>query len=520
MKMIKKNLCKNFFINLKTAFNKSAFLACVFVVFYILLGFCLANTESKNDLNKADSSLQITQQMAKAQQFVESQKFETTTQKTQPSTQNENPQDNASKNVESIYNPFQIKTFDYIVNHSLILLEHIFTSIKLESYANPLLLRVILSLIAFLFLWLFRRILTRFVMWLISLSFHLAKQDKQSNNKIQKEMIKPVSLFLFLLSLDISINILYYPTLSPKELEKWFSVGYVVNFGWFIIIALRGYAAIFINAFAQKGGTHHFRKEVLNLLLKIVYFFIVIIMLLWILKILGFNISAIIASLGLGGLAVALAVKDMLANFFASVMLLFDNSFSQGERIECGGIDGVVVEMGLRRTTIRTSDNALVLIPNSELANKSITNWSRRKSGRLIKLTVGLTYTTSREQVLQCAKAIKQMLLSHPKIAQNDDEKEGLDFSISFKQDIISVDDYLGYKGSVYVVLDALNDSSIDILVYCFSKAISYGEYLLAKEEILLEIMSIVESQGLSFAFPSQSVYIEQIPQNPQLQKE
>lgn len=419
-------------------------------------------------------------------------------------------------NTDTTYNPLQIKAFDSAIKHSLSLLEVAFINAKLESCASPLILRVILSLIAFGFLWLFRRILTRLVMWLISLSFHLAKQDKDAQRKIQREIIKPVSLFLFLLSLDISINILYYPSLSPKELEKWFSVGYVINFGWFIIIALRGYAAVFISTITQKNTTQHFRKEVLNLLLKIAYFFIVIIMLLWILKILGFNISAIIASLGLGGLAVALAVKDMLANFFASVMLLFDNSFSQGDRIECGGVDGVVVEMGLRRTTIRTSDNALVLIPNSELANKSIINWSRRKAGRLIKLNIGLTYSTSREQVCECAKVIKNMLLEHPKIAKDSDEKEGLDFSISFKQDIISVDDYLGYKGSVYVVLNELSDSSIDILVYCFSKAISYGEFLLTKEEILLEIMRIVESMGLSFAFPSQSVYIEQMPQNPQ----
>lgn len=419
-------------------------------------------------------------------------------------------------NTDTTYNPLQIKAFDSAIKHSLSLLEVAFINAKLESCASPLILRVILSLIAFGFLWLFRRILTRLVMWLISLSFHLAKQDKDAQRKIQREIIKPVSLFLFLLSLDISINILYYPSLSPKELEKWFSVGYVINFGWFIIIALRGYAAVFISTITQKNTTQHFRKEVLNLLLKIAYFFIVIIMLLWILKILGFNISAIIASLGLGGLAVALAVKDMLANFFASVMLLFDNSFSQGDRIECGGVDGVVVEMGLRRTTIRTSDNALVLIPNSELANKSIINWSRRKAGRLIKLNIGLTYSTSREQVCECAKVIKNMLLEHPKIAKDSDEKEGLDFSISFKQDIISVDDYLGYKGSVYVVLNELSDSSIDILVYCFSKAISYGEFLLTKEEILLDIMHIVESMGLSFAFPSQSVYVEQMPQNPQ----
>lgn len=490
----------------KSALN--AFVLLVFVGVFcggLLVDFAIATQSAQS--TQTTQTAQTTQTQSKESTLPSEQKAKKSDSQNTQKNDLQNPND-------ASYNPLQIKAFDLAIKHSLGLLEDAFIKAKLESYANPLFLRAILSLIAFGFLWLFRRILTRFVMWLISLSFHLAKQDKQSQSKIQREIIKPVSLFLFLLSLDISINILYYPHLSPKELEKWFAVGYVINFGWFIIIALRGYAAIFINAITQKSDTQRFRKEVLNLLLKIAYFFIIIIMLLWILKILGFNISAIIASLGLGGLAVALAVKDMLANFFASVMLLFDNSFSQGDRIECGGVNGVVVEMGLRRTTIRTSDNALVLIPNSELANKSITNWSRRKAGRLIKLSIGLTYATTRTQVIQCASEIKKMLLSHPQIAQSDDEKEKLDFSVSFKQDIISVDDYLGYKANVYVVLDELADSSINLLVYCFSRDISYGGYLLAKEEILLEIMRIVDSFGLSFAFPSQSVYVEQMPPN------
>ncbi|WP_162894585.1 mechanosensitive ion channel domain-containing protein, partial [Klebsiella pneumoniae] len=128
---------------------------------------------------------------------------------------------------------------------------------------------------------------------------------------------------------------------------------------------------------AQKSG----KKEVVNLIIKILYFVIIIIALLYILAQLGFNISAIIASLGTGGLAVALAAKDIIANFFASILLLFDNSFNHGDWVEVSGIEGTVVETGLRKTTIRTFDNCLVFLPNSTIMGANIKNWSKRRMG-------------------------------------------------------------------------------------------------------------------------------------------
>lgn len=373
---------------------------------------------------------------------------------------------------------------------------------------NLLCAKIVLSIVTFLILWFCRKSLARFAVYCIDRVLHFSSQDEQVRSQIQQSLMRPIAFFLFVMSVNVSLDILYYPALSPERFEVWFQVAYVANGAWFVIIVSRGYVANLLTMLAQKNADH-FRREVINLLLKIGYFIIVIIALLWILKILGFNISAIIASLGLGGLAVALAVKDMLANFFASVMLLFDNSFSQGERIECGGIDGVVVEMGLRRTTIRTADNALVLIPNAELANKSITNWSRRKSGRIIRLSIGLTYGTPVEKVLACIESIKAMLLAHPLVAKDSASIDELDYALHLKKDILSMDDYLGYKHAVHVVFDELADSSMNILVYCFSQEVGFEGYLKAKEQIIVEILAIIENLGLSLAFPSQSLYIE-----------
>ena len=173
--------------------------------------------------------------------------------------------------------------------------------------------------------------------------------------------------------------------------------------------------------------------------------------------------------------------------------------------------------MGLRRTTIRTGDNALVLIPNAELANKSIINWSRRKAGRRIYFSLGLTYGTPPDRILQCIESIKAMLLAHPLIAKESTAQDTLEYGLHLKRSIVSLDDYLGYKYSIYVVLDELADSSMNILVYCFSKGVSLEEYLLAKEQVIIEILRIVDKLGLSLAFPSQSLYVESLPHQASL---
>ena len=224
---------------------------------------------------------------------------------------------------------------------------------------------------------------------------------------------------------------------------------------------------------------------------------------------LGFNVSAIIASLGIGGLAVALATKDILANFFASVMLLFDNSFSQGDWIVCGDIEGTVVEIGLRKTTIRTFDNALIFVPNSKLASDPIRNWNRRKLGRRIRMVLGVEYGSKISQLKKCVDDIKDMLIEHPDIATSEDM--GSRLTSRYRQNIVSVDDLAGYKSNLFVVIDELGDSSVNILVYCFSKTIVWGDFLAVKQDVILKIMQIVQNNGLSFAFPSQSLYIENL---------
>ena len=359
--------------------------------------------------------------------------------------------------------------------------------------------------VVFLFFVSFTTLLSKLTLWALMKFFVKHDSDRQTKGRIVEIIKRPMLLTLIAYAIDICVSIAYYPAPMPIKFANFLTITFVVAVTWLVLSVLNGYGMVLINELTKKSG----RKEVINLILKIIYFIIFVIALLIVLSKLGFNVSAIIASLGIGGLAVALATKDILANFFASVMLLFDNSFSQGDWIVCGDIEGTVVEIGLRKTTVRTFDNALIFVPNSKLASDPIRNWSRRKMGRRIRMLIGLEYSATTEQIKKCVDEIKQMLIDHPGIAKGDDmgsKKAG-----RYDRGIVSIDDLAGYKSNLFVVVDEFADSSINILVYCFSKTIVWGEFLAVKEDVMLKIMNIVEANGLGFAFPSQSLYVEEV---------
>jgi MscS family membrane protein len=203
-----------------------------------------------------------------------------------------------------------------------------------------------------------------------------------------------------------------------------------------------------------------------------------------ILQVWGVNVTALIASLGLGGLAFALAAKDTASNLFGSLALLLDRSIRIGEWVKVGGVEGVVEDVGMRTTKIRSFGKALITVPNSIVANSPIENFSRRGIRR-IKMHIGLTYDTNSTQLLEIKNRIEQMLKSHEGISQKD---------------------------SLMVYFDNFGDSSLDIFIYTFTNTANWAKYLETREDINVKIMQIVEECGSSFAFPSQSIYVESLP--------
>ncbi|MBA1420228.1 MAG: mechanosensitive ion channel family protein, partial [Epsilonproteobacteria bacterium] len=238
----------------------------------------------------------------------------------------------------------------------------------------------------------------------------------------------------------------------------------------------------------------------------IINFLIIIFGLLLVLYLAGVNLTAVLSGLGIGGFAVALAARESLANFFGTVSILMSDMFSQGDWIVVDGKEGTVVEIGLRVTTLRTFDNAMISIPNGVLANGDVKNWSRRVIGRRIKMKLAVKYDSKASDLSTAIEAIREMLKEHKGIAT---ENTSYSARLNKSAKLVSREDSLGVKRTLLVYLDEFSESSINILVYCFSKTTDWNEWLKVKEDVMYKIMDILEENHLEFAFPSLSIYQE-----------
>lgn len=194
----------------------------------------------------------------------------------------------------------------------------------------------------------------------------------------------------------------------------------------------------------------------------------------------GYNVGGLVAGLGLGGLAVALASQDALANLIGYFMIIADKPYVEGEYIVIGDVSGTVEGIGFRSTRVRVLDQSLVTVPNKTAANANVTNWSRLAKRRL-NMTLGIEYGSSPEQVLSVVQAIREMLQNH-ELVQDD---------------------------SVIVQFNNFNDSWLDIIIICFMSTPGWGDFQAARQDINLKIMNILKDRGVSVAFPSRTLYIE-----------
>jgi MscS family membrane protein len=228
-------------------------------------------------------------------------------------------------------------------------------------------------------------------------------------------------------------------------------------------------------------------ESLASLLVSVLKVFVLIIGLVTMFQEWGFNVSGFLASLGLVGMAFALAAKDTAANLFGSLVIFTDRPFTIGDWVKTPDVEGTIESIGIRSTRVRTFAQGLVSVPNGVLANSAILNWSRMGKRR-IKMTIGVTYDTTAEQMQNILQEIRT-LLQHDADIHND---------------------------AVYIHFTDFQESALGIFCYFFTHTTNWGEYMQVRERINLEIMKIVEQNGTSFAFPSQSLYIESMPEGLQ----
>jgi MscS family membrane protein len=191
-------------------------------------------------------------------------------------------------------------------------------------------------------------------------------------------------------------------------------------------------------------------------------------------------LTSLLAGLGVGGLAVALAAQETVKNFFGSLVLFGDKPFELGDRIVVDGYDGSVEEVGFRSTRVRTLDGHLVTIPNGELANKCIQNISLRPNIKQV-LNLGLTYDTPPVKVERAVEILKELLADH----------EGMN------EDVPPM-----------VYFNAFKDSSLNILAIYWYHPADYHAFSAFNEKLHLNILKSFNEEGIEFAFPSQTLYL------------
>lgn len=196
----------------------------------------------------------------------------------------------------------------------------------------------------------------------------------------------------------------------------------------------------------------------------------------------GIGLSGLLAFGGIGGIAIGMAGKDILSNFFSGIMLYFDRPFNIGDWISSPdrAIEGTVVEIGWRMTQILTFDNRPLYVPNYLFSSISVEN-PGRMTNRRINAVVGLRYQDAGKVALVVAD-VRTMLQQNDKIDQTQD---------------------------LLVYFNAFADSSLNIMVYCFTKTTHWAEWLAIQQDVYLKIIDIVQKHGADFAFPSQTLYVE-----------
>ncbi|MBN2492974.1 MAG: mechanosensitive ion channel family protein [Deltaproteobacteria bacterium] len=307
-----------------------------------------------------------------------------------------------------------------------------------------------------------------------------AKTAWEADDRLLDAFRRPAFFLVYVSGFYLALELLSLPA-EPIDVPRFtyalFTSLLIFDGAWFLYSATE-ILCFYLTRFTDKTESK-LDDQLVPIVRKSLRVIIVALALVMIIQNLGYSVSSLLAGLGLGGLAFALAAKDSLANMFGSVTIFTDRPFQIGDWIKMASVEGIVEDVGFRSTRVRTFAKTLVSIPNSKIANEIIENVAARPMRR-ISMRVGLSYESSADQMQAAVEAIREILESH----------EGID------------------QGYWLVYFDELGDTSLSIFVYCFTKTTVWAEYLQIRQELNLAIMRKVEQLGLEIAFPTQTVYL------------
>ncbi len=344
--------------------------------------------------------------------------------------------------------------------------------------------QVLLALATFFLFLLLRGIFTRIVLATLS---GITRRTKTSfDDELIAALEEPLRFVFIIIGLYTTTQVVSFPDQVELLLTRLVRSFIAFTIFWALYRCVGPLSFLIDKAFDAFG--HSAQGDSLkNFVAKLTRFVIAAVGIVAILEEWQFNVGAVLGGLGLVGMAVAFGAQSMMANLFAGVTIFLDKIFEKGDWIKGAGVEGTVEDIGFRTTKIRRFDKALTTIPNGKLAGDAVINFSRM-TNRRIYWKIGIEYRASEGQLRRIVNGIKDHVFD------NDD----------FEVDPAKV--------TTLIHVDSFNDSSIDILLYCFTATTNWTEWMRVKEDLAFAVKRIVEEAGSSFAFPSTSVYLESLP--------
>ena len=322
---------------------------------------------------------------------------------------------------------------------------------------------------------LLRKIITHVIfVWLKRLA---ARTTTTLDDKLFPAVETPVAWLVFVFLVFAGLRVLVLPSWAETWIGYAFDVAWVVVLFWGLLRALNAVVDHLKDIGDRRGlGLEHF-MPIIKKTLGVIF---VLLAGVTIAQRMGIDVKAFLAGLGIGGLAFALAAQDTLSNFFGSLVVAVDRPFRVGEYVGIGAAEGTVEDIGLRSTKLRTGARTQIVIPNKMVANELVTNYSRMPQRR-VDQQIGLTYNTTPEQMQGFLEDARTILRGDPDV----------------HQDFIAVN-FTGYGAS-----------SLDIQIIYFAANPDWRKHMELRERINLKIMRAVAARGLSFAFPTQTLHVE-----------
>ncbi len=337
---------------------------------------------------------------------------------------------------------------------------------------------IIVSLIIFLFFYLLRRLIARFI--LKRLSALVLRTTTQIDDAVIEVLDGPLKFFPVVIGFFIASSYLDLSEQKQDFLDLLNRSLITVFIFWLL------HQLIIPFSFIIKNFESKISKPLVDWTLKGLKILVIVLGTVAILELWGIRVGPVIAGLGLFGVAVALGAQDLFKNLISGIMILMEKRFTVGDVILVSGeVEGVVEQIGFRSTLVRRFDSTPVMVPNYKFAEQSVTNYTRRHHRR-IRWLIGLEYRTTIDQLRNIRNDINNLIENENEFAKND-------------------------NASFYVRIDSFSDSSIDLLVQTFTVTNDWGEYLKIKENLAVKIIEIVEANKAGFAFPSQSIYFENL---------